>query len=230
MKISVIIPALNEEKNIARTLDNIFSSNYPDFEVIVSDNGSVDKTSEIAASKGAKVVVEKRKGTMWACEAGRKIANGEIIVRLDADCLPKSDWLSRGAKHFANKKVVLVSGPYDYFDGPKGFRYFTLGLEKYIYAPVNAILSAMHVGGITLGGNTFIRTAALSAIGGFNTSITFYGDDTDLPKRLSSKGKIIFDGSLVLKTSARRFKNEGTIKIGATYIFHFFRVLFSSRN
>ncbi len=228
MKISVIIPALNEEKNIGKAIDAILSSDYPNFEVIVSDNGSTDKTSDIARAKGVKVVREERKGTMWACEAGRKVAHGDIIVRLDADCLPETDWLSRGAKHFMDKKVVVVSGPYDYFDGPAGFRYFALGLEKYVYSPVNVILSMLSIGGITLGGNTFIRASALSSIGGFNTAITFYGDDTDLPKRLSSKGKIIFDGSLVLKTSARRFKTEGTIKIGARYIFHFFRILFSS--
>ena len=94
MKVSVIIPAYNEEKSLGQTLDAVMVSDYHDFEIIVSDNGSVDKTSEIARSKGVKVVSEKRKGTLWAREAGRKAATGEILVFLDADCLPEKTWLS----------------------------------------------------------------------------------------------------------------------------------------
>jgi len=230
MKISVIIPAYNEEKNLGATLDAVLASDYPDFEVIVVDNGSTDKTREVALKKGVKVVREERKGTMWACEAGRKIAKGEIIVRLDADCLPEKDWLSKGAKYFDDPKVVCASGPYDYFDASKSFRYFSFAFMKYIYVPINIFLSFFHIGGITLGGNTFIRSSALESIGGFNTAITFYGDDTDVPKRLSKKGKIIFTSKLVSKTSARRFQNEGIMKIGAKYIYNFFKTLLMSRS
>ncbi len=229
MKISVIIPALNEEKKIGATLDAIFASDYPDFEVIVCDNGSTDETSDIASSKGAKVVLERRKGTMWACEAGRKVATGEIIVRLDADCLPEKKWLSNGAKFFENPKVVGVSGPYDYFDAPKIYRFFSLAVQKYIYVPFNIFLSFFHLGAMTVGGNTFIRNSTFESIGGFNTSITFYGDDTDVAKRLSKKGKVIFTGKVVMKTSARRFKDEGLLKINAKYIYHFFKIIFGSK-
>lgn len=230
MKISVIIPAYNEEENLGATLDAILASDYPDFEVIVVDNASKDKTSDVATKKGVRVVHEKRKGTMWACEAGRKIARGEIIVRLDADCLPSSHWLARGAGYFRNPRVAAVSGPYHYFDAPKSFRHFALFCEKYMYAPMSALLSALNIGGIIIGGNSFMRASYLEQIGGFDTSITFYGDDTDVARRLSAKGKIVFDRQLILKTSGRRFKNEGTLKIISLYIFHFFRVLFVSKS
>ncbi len=228
MKISVIIPAYNEEENIGKTLDAVLASDYPNFEVIVIDNASKDKTFEVASKKGVKVIQETRKGTMWACEAGRQKATGDIIVRLDADCLPEKDWLTRGTHWFADKKVSAVSGPYDYFDGPTVFRYFTLGLQKYLYVPINYFLSFFGIGGITIGGNTFMRAESLEKIHGFNTSITFYGDDTDVAKRLSAVGKVIFDGSLVIKTSARRFKSEGTFKITLKYVYHFFKVMFIS--
>ncbi len=225
MRISVIIPALNEEKNLGKTLDAILSSDYPNFEVIVSDNGSSDKTSEIAKSKGVKVVREERKGTLWAREAGRKIANGKTLAFLDADCLPESDWLSLGAKHFANREIVAVTGPYDYYDGPAFFRWFSLASQKYIYCPFNTLLRFFGRG-MLIEGNTFIRASSLEAIGGFDTSITFYGDGTDTAKRLAAHGKIIFDNKLVLKTSARRFKTEGALKIIWLYIFFFFRTAF----
>jgi len=67
----------------------------------------------------------------------------------------------------------------------------------------------------------------LESVGGFNTAITFYGDDTDVPKRLSPLGKILFDERLTLKSSARRFKNEGAIRLQSKYIYHFFRTLLS---
>jgi len=121
-----------------------------------------------------------------------------------------------------------VSGPYDYFDGPKSFRNFSLFLEKNVYSTINAFLSKFRFGGIIIGGNSFMRAKMLQEIGGFDTSITFYGDDTDVAKRLSAKGKIIFDSQLVLKSSARRFKNEGTIKISVLYIFNFFKTVFIS--
>jgi glycosyltransferase involved in cell wall biosynthesis len=227
MKISVIIPAYNEEKNIASTLDAIFASDYPNFEVIVIDNASTDATHVIASKTGARVIREDRKGTMWACEAGRKIAHGDIIVRLDADCLPEKSWLARGATWFADKKISAVSGPYDYFDGPKTFRNLSLFFQKYFYAPLSYILSLGRKGGVLIGGNSFMRATALEKIGGFNTSIVFYGDDSDVAKRISSQGKIVFDNALILKTSARRFKAEGTLKIGTLYIFNFFKIMLS---
>ncbi len=225
MKISVIIPAYNEEENLGKTLDAILSSDYPNFEVIVADNASTDKTSAIAAAKGAKVIYEKRKGTSSAREAGRKVASGKILAFLDADCLPEKDWLSRGAKHFDDHRVVAVTGPYDYYDGPIFFRWFSLNSQKYIWRPVNSIVRVFNRG-MLIEGNMFIRASTLETVGGFDVLITFYGDGTDTAKRLAPHGQIVFDKNLVLKTSARRFKREGTIKITAEYIFHFFRTAF----
>ncbi|MDR3558083.1 MAG: glycosyltransferase family A protein [Candidatus Pacebacteria bacterium] len=229
MKISVIIPAHNEEKYLSDTLEAILAQDYPDYEVIVIDNASTDKTSEIAESfKRVKVLHESRKGTMWACECGRKEATGEIIVRMDADCLPEKDWLSKGAAFFKDESIVVVSGPYDYHDASPFFRKMSMMVQKYIYLPLNVMMQKMKIQiGITLGGNTFIRSSDLQSIGGFNTDITFYGDDTDLPKRMSHKGKVVFHKSITNKTSARRFKNDGILRVQARYLFHFFKVIFS---
>ncbi len=229
MKISVIIPALNEEKRIGQAIQAIKAQNYPNIEIIVVDNGSADRTAEIANAAGALVLREDRKGTMWACEKGRQSATGEIIVRMDADCEPASDWLSKGAAHFPDTRVAGVSGPYDYFDGAPFFRKSSLLFQKYIYKLTNSILQALHLGGVSTGGNTFMRGSALAAAGGFNTSIVFYGDDTDTPKRLSKHGRWVFDPNLIIKTSARRFKAEGTLNLMLKYWYHFFRTVFSGK-
>ncbi|MCJ7572066.1 MAG: glycosyltransferase family 2 protein [Candidatus Thermoplasmatota archaeon] len=88
-KISVVLPSLNEEKGIGKTIDSInkkyFKKNKWDLEIIIVDGNSKDKTQEIAKSKGAKVIVEKRKGYGRAYKTGFPKVSGDIIVTGDAD-------------------------------------------------------------------------------------------------------------------------------------------------
>src|SRR6266851_3119714 len=102
MKVSVIIPAHNEEDYIAATLKAVCAQDYPDFEVILINNAGTDRTAEIARQFPVTIINEQRKGTMWACERGQQEAQGEIIVRMDADCLPDKDWLKKGAAFFTD--------------------------------------------------------------------------------------------------------------------------------
>ena len=223
MKVSIVIPAHNEEESIAHTLEAVCALSYPDFEVIVVDNASTDKTSEIAKKFPVKVVREDRKGLLFARERGRVEAIGEIIANMDADCLPHKNWLSKMVHHFKNDDVAAVSGPYDYFDGKRFFRFTSLFLQKTLYVFMNNILQSLHKGGVLIGGNNLIRASVLRDIGGYDTNILFYGEDTNTAKRVSKKGKIIFHQSYVMKTSARRFKKEGFLKITAKYFYHFFK-------
>ncbi|MCD6410828.1 MAG: glycosyltransferase family 2 protein [Thermoplasmata archaeon] len=89
MKVSVVIPTLNEEEGIGKTIDMIkveeFKRRGWDLEIIVVDGESKDRTREIARSKGAKVIIEPRKGYGRAYKTGLKEAKGEIIVTGDAD-------------------------------------------------------------------------------------------------------------------------------------------------
>lgn len=230
-KVSVIIPAYNEEATISGAIESLRAQTFKDFEIIVIDNASKDHTAEVARGLGVIVVSEDRKGTMWACERGRKEARGEIIVRMDADCRPDRSWLSRGVEYFTDPRVSAVSGPYDYYDATRSFRITSLFTQNYIYRPINTILQWPFVkhGAITIGGNTFMRKTALEAAGGFNTSLTFYGDDTDTAKRLAKHGHVVFDGKLLMKTSARRYKAQGMIHLQTRYLYHFFKHILGSR-
>jgi glycosyltransferase involved in cell wall biosynthesis len=245
MKVSVVIPAHNEEKNIADTIRAVLAQDYPDFEVIVVDNASTDRTAEVARrfesagksfngkSSGKpilKVVHEPRKGLLSARERGRKEAEGEIIINMDADCLPLPNHLSRGMKHFNKRNTVAVTGPYDYHDGHPIFRHSSLAMQRYIYRLTSAILQSPLIkkGAVLIGGNNFIRTEVLEKAGGYDTSIVFYGEDTDTAKRISPHGKIVFDPNLSIKTSARRFKAEGNVRITVKYLFHFWKTILSS--
>lgn len=231
MKISVIIPAYNEESVISDTIKAVLAQNYPDFEIIVVNNASTDRTAQIVSKFPVKLVDEPRKGLLWARERGRIEATGDIIANIDADCLPEPGWLYRGFHHFNDEKVSGVTGPYDYYDGAPIFRTISLFIQKNIYYIVNKILQLYFIksGAILIGGNNFIRSKSIEKAGGYNTSIIFYGEDTDTAKRIAKHGKVIFDRSLYMKTSARRFKSEGTLNITIKYVFHFFKTIFSKK-
>ncbi len=238
MKISVVIPAYNEEGGISAAIEALLAQDYSDFEIIVVDNASTDNTADVARKYSharldrndhpiaLKVLSETRKGTMWACECGRHEASGKIIVRMDADCRPGSNWLSRGVAHFNDPNIVLASGPYDYHETNVVFRYSSYVLQVLIYMPTNTILQWLGMGAISLGGNTFLRATTLEKMGGFNTALTFFGDDTDTAKRAARFGKVVFDPLLIIKTAAPRARFGGNKKI-YKYWLNFFKVIFS---
>lgn len=223
MKVSVVVPAHNEEKYIATTLGALLKQDYPDYEIIVVNNASSDKTFEVASSfEGVKVVTETSKGLLYARERGRKEATGDIIANIDADCQPVPGWISAGVKIFKqDPTIVCASGPYDYHDGKPAFRAFSSFVQKTVYKATHSFLQFFRRGAVMIGGNNFISAEALRKIGGYDTSILFYGEDTDTAKRLSAVGRMIFDPKLTMATSARRYLADGTLKVSLLYVMNF---------
>jgi len=76
-----------------------------------------------------------------------------------------------------------------------------------------------------MGGNLFVRAEALKTIGGYNTAIAFYGDDTDTGNRLVSLGKVIYKNDVVVKSSARRFRQLGALATLWHYIINYIWVI-----
>lgn len=85
MKVSIVIPALNEEDSIGKVLEKIPFDKLPETEIIVVDNGSKDRTALVALARGVRVVSEPRKGYGIATITGLSKATGDIIVTMDAD-------------------------------------------------------------------------------------------------------------------------------------------------
>lgn len=105
MKISVVIPAYNEEKCIGRCLQALKEGSEQPYEIIVSDGMSSDRTVEIAEKYGA-VVIENRRGhAAGGRNAGIKKAKGDIIAFIDADCIPDRDWLKEIRKAFEEDDI-----------------------------------------------------------------------------------------------------------------------------
>jgi glycosyltransferase involved in cell wall biosynthesis len=228
MRISIVIPAHNEEASLPDSIRAALAQDYPDFEVIVVNNASTDRTAEVAGQFPVKLVHEPRKGLLWARECGRQNATGELIANMDADCLPSPTWLRTGAGFFRDARVAAATGPYDYHDGGALFRRGSLFIQKTAYWLVSRLFQCpgLRFGAILIGGNNFIRAAALRKTGGYNTAILFYGEDTDTAKRMAACGRVIFSNRLVMKTSARRFRAEGVARLEARYIAYFFQTIF----
>ncbi len=225
MKVSIVIPAYNEEKNIAKTIEAALAQDYQDREVIVVDNASTDRTAEIASRYPVKVVREPIKGLLNARERGRIEAVGGLIANIDADCLPETDWLARGVEHFLDPEIVAATGPYDYHDGHPFFRRSSLATQKTVYSLMSRFLQSRPIkrGAILIGGNNIIRADALTKAGGYTTAIKFYGEDTDTAKKIAKHGRVVFNPKFSIKTSARRFKEEGTIHLMLKYWYYFFK-------
>ncbi|MEK7598821.1 MAG: glycosyltransferase [Patescibacteria group bacterium] len=114
-KVSVIVPAYNEEKVIAATVNSLLASDYPDFEIIVVDDGSTDRTYEVmtknfSISSRVKIFTKPNGGKATALNHGIALAEAEIIITLDADTLFTPETVSKLARHFINPKVGAVAG------------------------------------------------------------------------------------------------------------------------
>lgn len=226
MKVSIIIPAYNEEKLLPRCLKSIFSTHLPeDYEIIVVNNASTDRTEEIAKSfSGVKVVTELKKGITKARQAGFEAACGDILVFFDADTVIPPDWFRTAVAKFKSKsKLVGVSGPYRF----EAISWWAKGLEwfyNYIIMPTGEFIwkFILRQGGIMLlGGNFAVKREALTAVNGFNTEIDFYGEDTNLTRRIAKIGEIYYTNKLFVYSSPRRFEGEGRLKLIIKYVINF---------
>ena len=116
--ISIVVPALNEEKLLCQCLSSLRKQDYAgDYEIIVVDNNSTDRTREIASRFGVKVASELNIGTGWARQRGLLEAGGKIVAFIDADTIAPRRWLRTLVRHLTrNHKIIAVTGPYAFFD------------------------------------------------------------------------------------------------------------------
>jgi len=116
-KVSVIIPTLNQEKLIGKCIESLLCQSYQQslIEIIVVDNGSMDKTVDIVKKYPVKLVAETKKGPAAARNAGIKIAAGEILIFLDHDCFADKDFVAyhvwaQNHNIKINSQVKLIAG------------------------------------------------------------------------------------------------------------------------
>ena len=199
MKVSIIIPALNEEKTLPVLLDSIRVQDFGDYEVIVADAGSKDRTREIAAEYGCRVV----DGGLPAVgrNAGAAAAKGEFLFFLDADVV-----LPHG----------FVRNVYDEMQD----RYFDLAtceirplsnyrLDQVLHRMINlAVFLNLRIDPKAFGFCIFVTRRLFHRVGGFDETI-YVAEDNDFVKRAAQFRSLHFLGSAYIIVSIRRFEKEG---------------------
>ncbi len=231
MKLSFIIPAYNEEGCLGKCLDSILGEMYgtaTDVEIIVVNNASVDRTREIALSyRGVKVIDEPRKGLVKARQAGYKAAAGDLIANIDADNILPRGWMKKVFEEFsADERLAALSGPLIYYDLPR-----IVNIQTKIFYGLGYIANVFNnlifrKGAMLQGGNFVARRSALEKVGGFDTGIDFFGEDTDIACRLREAGHVKFTFKLPIYSSGRRLAAEGIFRTGLRYAVNYFWVIF----
>src|SRR3989344_7510783 len=199
LRFSIVVPALNEARYIADTLDSIKRQDFTgSWEVIVVDNASTDNTAIIAERLGARVVKETRLGICYARQKGTELAQGEIVISTDADTVFKNNWLTNIDKAFqANKNCVAVAGPCKYTNGPLWGEIYPILLFGFVYIVSKLTGRVVYITAT----NTAFKKSTCS---GYNTELTQGGDELDLLRNLQKRGKVIFNLNNPSYTSARR--------------------------
>lgn len=203
--VSVVIPAYNEEKFIAKTLKSLKMQNYPGkFEIIVVDNGSHDKTAQIARKYKVSVITEPQKGVQYARQRGFEAARGELIATTDADNIHPKNWLTKLATELVNsEELVAVGGLFKFKDGPVSAKILTNQLSFPLFFLFNNIMRKK----ILIGQNFMVKKSAFLKCGGF-INMPPIGEDLEIAKRLSLVGKVKTypTKDWAVTTSHRRFR------------------------
>ena len=235
MKLAFVIPAYNEEALIGKCLESVVAEiarSGVDASIIVVNNASTDRTGEIARSfASVQVVDEPKKGLVNARDAGFAATEGfDLVANIDSDTIVPPGWLDTVQREFArDPKLVCLSGPYVYYDMSLWSRVLVslfYGLTYLIYVLNRFIL---RVGSVVQGGNFVFKRDAWQQVGGYDRTIQFFGEDTDVAVRLSKIGGVKFTFALKMKTSGRRLEKEGVFRTAGTYTLNFFWVTFRGK-
>jgi len=232
MTVTVIVCAHNEARYLRGCLYSLLAQSRPPDDILVIDNASTDETRAVAAEvPGIRVLHEPRKGLVVARETGRHASAGDLLLYLDADCRAPFTWVERIERRFARDPGLLaLCGPYRYYDwdwaGRTLVRAYDLTLAPLTQALVKHVL---RIGAVFYGGNFAVRRDALERIGGFDTSIEFHGEDTNLGRRLSRVGKVSLCQDCYLYTSARRYIAMGKGAVFRLYVRNFLSELLHHR-
>ena len=205
--ISVIVPSFNEEENIAQCLVSLSHQTVDrnEYEIIVVDGGSTDKTCEIARKYADKVFIQTSKKVGGARNDGVMASKGDIIASTDADCILPPDWIERIRNDFLDPAVVQVYGPVYPIEESIGNR-FSLLLAN-TFSRIGYYSRTFYY---TLGCNTAFRKDAFIKAGMYRCIDA--GDDLEIAMRMKDEGKIRFDGRLKVGFSMRRYQQYGTLK------------------
>lgn len=215
--ISIIIPAYNEEKYLPLLLKSIRNQTYKDYEIIVADAGSSDKTRQIARKYGCRIA----KGGLPAAgrNNGAKAARGSILLFLDADVEFGGNFLKNAVNEFKKRELDIA-----------GFYIHPIGnnaVDKIFFSIFNLWIFATQLFYPNASGSGILcRKWLHKKINGFDETIKL-SEDMDYAKRCGKYGRFRIIKSAKSYIAMRRFDKEGRLNVGFKLLLSaFYRILF----
>jgi GT2 family glycosyltransferase len=186
-RVSVVVCAYNAAETIGETLEGLTKLDYPDYEVIVVNDGSTDGTEQIASGYELELISTPNRGLSTARNTGLWRATGEIVAYLDADATPDPHWLRYLAASFDDQELAAVGGPNI---APPGDGPIAHAIGNAPGNPTHVMLCdriAEHIPGC----NMAFRRQELLEVGGFDPRFHTAGDDVDICWRIQDRGRKI---------------------------------------
>lgn len=183
-RISVVICSYNGSHTIRDCMEGLLSLDYPNFEVIVINDGSTDNLAEIVSEYPFKLINTPNMGLSNARNTGMLAATGEIVAYTDDDAHPDPHWLKYLAASFLKTNHAGIGGPNI---APQDDGEIAECVANAPGGPVHVLINdteAEHIPGC----NMAFRREALKAIGGFDPQFRTAGDDVDVCWRIQEKG------------------------------------------
>ncbi len=222
--ISVVIPALNEEKYLRSCLLSLRRQSCNWHETIVVDGGSTDRTVKIAEELADKVIVEAASPVGAARNLGATYAKGSIIAFIDADTIASRGWIAAIRDSMRKESIVGVTGP-TFPVGGKDldrllYRMSTDYLQRFLIR-----LKLPHIPGF----NCAYRRDAFFSVSGFDEDRVTH-EDMLLSMDLKETGRIVYNPEMLSFTSLRRIDKYGYDQIIPLYVSNFFLTLLFDRS
>jgi len=205
--ISIIVPTLNEEKYLPLLLESIKSNDFSDYEIIIADAGSKDKTIEIAKRYNCRLIPGglPAKGR----NEGAKVAKGDLLFFVDADSLLPERFFKNALEEFSRKNLDFASFGLVPIGGTKINKVaFNMFYNWYIYAVEKTLPHAAM--GILAKRDLFLK------LDGYDETIKL-AEDHDLSRRAKKIAKYGIIKSTKVHFSDRRFKKDGWFRTSVKY-------------
>jgi glycosyltransferase involved in cell wall biosynthesis len=225
--ISIIVPTLNEEDNIHFFLSSLKTQPSVDFETLVVDGGSKDKTSHIAHQYDAKVVVLPECGEFSSRNVGAKMSKGDFLLFTCADTIFPKNTLQRIVEKFKKSpELIALTGPDYPFDAPLfgKVEYAVYNLTRYFFARLPKPFKRFSTSTNFL----VVRKDYFDKTGGF--LVDDINADGLMGKKLLRMGDVAFFPDIYIYSSARRMKNMGFLAFNKHYLYALENFFFFTSN
>ena len=208
--LSIIIPTLNEEKRIGKLLEAISKGGFDDYEVIVSDAGSTDKTVEISRKYGC--IITKGGLPARGRNSGAKVARGDILFFIDADIkFSPRNFVKKSVDYF--KENDLTAASFHIFPQKNNFYLNPLTLNLFYNFPQMILRKAFPMGAMGI----MVRKDVFEKVGGFDESITL-AEDVYFTGQACKYGKFDIIWGVNIYMPLRRYEKDGYWRTAFKYL------------